>query len=68
MADPRAEDTVPWLAEWRYWLGGAAVLFVIWAVESLRKGDLMWPWPLVPLVVWAAVVAAARSSRPRYPR
>jgi hypothetical protein len=54
---------VDWALRWRYWLAGAAVLAGIWGVEVLRKGGLIWPWPLVPLVIWAVVLVAARLMR-----
>jgi hypothetical protein len=57
------DDERPWYFQWRFWIAGAVVLTVIWAVESLRKGDLMWPWPAVPLVIWAVVVRGARADK-----
>jgi hypothetical protein len=56
---------VDWILKWRYWAAGAAVLVLIWGVEVLRKGGLIWPWPLVPLAIWAVVVlVAGRTRRP----
>jgi hypothetical protein len=59
-ADQSAEQSAdaPWYAQWRYWTAGAIALVVIWIVEMLRKGGLMWPWPVVPLVIWALVIWA----------
>jgi hypothetical protein len=42
-----------WWLDRRFLLAGALVLWGIWAVECLRKGGLIWPWPLVPLAIWA---------------
>jgi len=58
LPDRVAEDTRAWYAEWRYWLGGAVVMFAIWGVECLRKSDLTKPWPLIPLGIWAAILIA----------
>jgi hypothetical protein len=57
-----------WALRWRYWLAGALVLFAIWGVEVLRKGDLIRPWPVVPLAIWAVVLAAARRRAGRMRR
>ena len=43
-----------WLLDRRFLLAGALVLWGMWAVESLRKLGFIWPWPLVPLAIWAA--------------
>ncbi|HEV7805932.1 MAG TPA: hypothetical protein VGO80_08940 [Solirubrobacteraceae bacterium] len=51
-------DLTAWLAEWRYWLGGAVIMTAIWGVNSLRSGQLEAFWPLVPLGIWAAVLLA----------
>ena len=59
---------VDWALRWRYWLAGALVLGVIWGVEVLRKGGLIWPWPLVPLAIWALVLVVARSRAGRMRR
>jgi hypothetical protein len=62
---PADAATREWFREWRFWLGGALVMSVIWGVECLRKGDLIWPWPVAPLAIWAAVlVTIALSDRP----
>jgi hypothetical protein len=59
-----------WFLDRRYWLGGAVALFAIWGVECLRKGALIWPWPLVPLAIWgvALLVATRGADAPRAPR
>ena len=54
-----------WALRWRYWLAGALVLCAIWGVEVLRKGDLIWPWPVVPLAIWAAVLVAEKNAKAR---
>jgi hypothetical protein len=53
---------VTWWLDRRFLLAGAVVLWTIWAVESLRKGGLSWPWPLVPLAVWIVVLWLVRRS------
>jgi hypothetical protein len=62
MTSPAAGNR-EWYREWRFWLGGAVILFVIWGVECLRKGGLIWPWPVVPLAIWAAVLVALATMR-----
>lgn len=52
-----------WALRWRYWLAGALVMAVVWGVEVLRKGDLIWPWPLVPLALWAVVLVVHGKVR-----
>jgi hypothetical protein len=52
-----------WFLDRRYLLAGVVVLWAIWAVECLRKGGFIWPWPLVPLVIWAVALYVA-SRRP----
>ena len=54
-----------WALDRRYLLAGVLVLWGMWAVECLRKGGVIWPWPLVPLAVWAAVYWLARRNRAR---
>jgi hypothetical protein len=54
MADERF-----WFAQWRVFLAAAVALTVVWGVESWRKGDVMWFWPAVPLVLWAVLAAGA---------
>jgi hypothetical protein len=54
---------VDWILKWQYWAAGAAVMALVWGVEVLRKGDLIWPWPLVPLVIWAVVLVVRTKSR-----
>jgi hypothetical protein len=56
----------PWYLDRRYWLGCAAVLFAIWGVECLRKGGFIWPWPLVPLALWAVVLLIAERTAPSH--
>ncbi|MFF0276909.1 DUF1707 domain-containing protein [Streptomyces sp. NPDC004330] len=51
-------DLSDWLAEWRYWLGGAVIMSGIWAAHSAQKGELTHYWPVTPLGVWAAVLIA----------
>ncbi|GAA2081699.1 hypothetical protein GCM10009801_40880 [Streptomyces albiaxialis] len=52
------EDLTAWLAEWRYWLGGAFLMTTIWGVKSLSDGELAYYWPWMPLAIWAAVLVA----------
>src|SRR5262249_57746946 len=54
--DKVAEDTRAWYVEWRYWLAGTVVLFAIWGFQSLRRGEVTWPWLVVPLGIWAAIL------------
>ena len=54
---------VDWILRWRYWAAGAAVMALIWGVEVLRKGDLIRPWPVVPLAIWAVVLVVAGRMR-----
>jgi len=49
-----------WLLDRRYLLAGVVVLWAIWAVECLRKGGFIWPWPLVPLAIWVGVYVFGR--------
>ncbi|MFJ2938430.1 DUF1707 domain-containing protein [Streptomyces sp. NPDC087219] len=51
-------DLRDWLAEWRYWLGGAVIMSGIWAARCAQKGELTYYWPVAPLGVWAAVLIA----------
>jgi hypothetical protein len=48
-----------WYADWRVFLAAAFTLTVVWGVESWRKGDVMWFWPVVPLVMWALLAVGA---------
>lgn len=57
-AERDRKDLKEWLAEWRYWLGGAVVLSAAWGVRCVRKGELTYYWPLAPLGIWAAVLIA----------
>ncbi|MEU8813855.1 DUF1707 domain-containing protein [Actinoplanes sp. NPDC048796] len=57
-AERRRRERGEWLAEWRYWLGGAVIMNAIWAAQSIRDGDLERYWPAVPVGVWAAVLVA----------
>jgi hypothetical protein len=50
---------------WRLFGAGVVALTVIWGVECVRKGDLMWPWPAVPLAIWAMVLLLHRRSGTR---
>jgi hypothetical protein len=54
-----------WSVDRRFLIAGVVVLWTIWAVESLRKGGLIWPWPLVPLAVWAAYYWFVRRQQAR---
>jgi hypothetical protein len=51
-----------WVLDRRYLVAGAVVLWTIWAVECLRKGGLIWPWPLVPLAIWSGYYWYARRN------
>jgi hypothetical protein len=53
-----------WYAQWRFWVAGAVAFTVIWIVEVLRKGGLIWPWPAVPLVIWALVIRVHPRPEP----
>jgi hypothetical protein len=55
--------SVDWILKWQYWAAGAAVMVLVWGVEVLRKGDLIWPWPLVPMAVWAVVLVVHTKTR-----
>jgi hypothetical protein len=57
-AERRRRDLGEWLAEWRYWLGGALIMNAVWGVQSIRAGELERYWPLAPLGIWAAVLVA----------
>ncbi|MGW8604514.1 DUF1707 SHOCT-like domain-containing protein [Streptomyces sp. NPDC055893] len=57
-AEQDREDLRDWLAEWRYWLGGAVIMSGIWAARCAQKGELTHYWPVTPLGVWAAVLIA----------
>ena len=46
-----------WLAEWRYWCGGAVIMATVWGVQAARSGPRFF-WPVVPLGIWAAVLLA----------
>ncbi|MFH8567273.1 DUF1707 domain-containing protein [Streptomyces sp. NPDC017993] len=52
------KDLREWLAEWRYWLGGAVIMSGIWGAGCAQKGELTSYWPVTPLGVWAAVLIA----------
>ncbi|MFG3255540.1 DUF1707 domain-containing protein [Streptomyces sp. NPDC048172] len=52
------EDLTEWLAEWRYWLGGAFLMSAVWGVKSVSDGELAYYWPWMPLAIWAAVLVA----------
>ncbi|MGA5894731.1 DUF1707 SHOCT-like domain-containing protein [Streptomyces venetus] len=52
------KDLREWLAEWRYWLGGAVIMSGVWGVGCAREGELTYYWPVAPLGVWAAVLVA----------
>ncbi|WDV52856.1 DUF1707 domain-containing protein [Streptomyces coeruleorubidus] len=57
-ADQDRKDLRDWLAEWRYWLGGALIMSAIWGVRCAQQGELTYYWPIAPLGVWAAVLTA----------
>jgi hypothetical protein len=57
-ADQHRKDVHDWLAEWRYWLGGAVILSTAWAARCAQRGELTPYWPVTPLGVWAAVLIA----------
>ncbi|MFF2308492.1 DUF1707 domain-containing protein [Streptomyces sp. NPDC058128] len=57
-AEQNRKDLTDWLAEWRYWLGGALIMSGIWATRCAQKGELTYYWPVTPLGVWAAVLIA----------
>lgn len=52
------KDLREWLAEWRYWLGGAVIMSGIWGARCAQKGELAYYWPVMPLGIWAAVLIA----------
>ncbi|MEU7116670.1 hypothetical protein [Streptomyces sp. NPDC046182] len=52
------KDLREWLAEWRYWLGGAVIMSGIWGARCAQTGELTYYWPVTPLGVWAAVLIA----------
>ncbi|MER5574842.1 DUF1707 SHOCT-like domain-containing protein [Streptomyces massasporeus] len=52
------KDLKEWLAEWRYWLGGAVIMSGVWGARCMQKGELTHYWPVTPLGVWAAVLIA----------
>lgn len=52
------KDLSEWLAEWRYWLGGAVIMSGVWGARCAQKGELTYYWPVTPLGVWAAVLIA----------
>jgi hypothetical protein len=58
-AERKRRDAAEWLAEWRYWLGGAVIMNAIWGVQGIRDGELERYWPIVPLGIWAAILIAA---------
>jgi len=58
-AERRRHDRGEWLAEWRYWLGGAVIMNAIWGFQGIRDGELERYWPIVPLGIWAAILIAA---------
>lgn len=58
-AERRQRDRGEWLAEWRYWLGGAVIMNAVWGVQSIRDGEVDRYWPIVPLGIWAAILIAA---------
>ncbi|GAA4606186.1 hypothetical protein BJY16_005698 [Actinoplanes octamycinicus] len=57
-AERRRRERAEWLAEWRYWLGGAVIMNAVWAVHSVRDGEPQRYWPVVPLGIWAAILVA----------
>ncbi|MFF8276241.1 DUF1707 domain-containing protein [Streptomyces lateritius] len=57
-SDQDRKDLREWLAEWRYWLGGAVIMSGIWGARCAQKGELTYYWPVTPLAVWAAVLIA----------
>ena len=46
-------------------LVGAVAFVVIWGVESLRKGEAMFFWPVIPIVAWALAAIFVRWRRLR---
>ncbi|MBT2420864.1 DUF1707 domain-containing protein [Streptomyces sp. ISL-22] len=57
-AEQDRKDLREWLAEWRYWLGGAVIMSGIWGARCAQQGELTYYWPLAPLGVWAAILVA----------
>ncbi|MCL6736115.1 DUF1707 SHOCT-like domain-containing protein [Streptomyces neyagawaensis] len=57
-AERDRKDLKDWLAEWRYWLGGALIMSAIWGARCAQEGQLTYYWPVAPLGVWAAVLVA----------
>ncbi|SEG84775.1 protein of unknown function [Thermomonospora echinospora] len=52
----RQDDRRAWLKEVQYWLGGALVMNLIWAAQSLKDHQWASYWPAVPLGIWAAIL------------
>ena len=55
----RKAEWAEWTNEWRSWLGGAIVMFGIWGVVSLATGSFQWPWPVIPVGIWAVILLAS---------
>jgi hypothetical protein len=57
-AERKRRDAAEWLAEWRYWLGGAVIMNAIWAGQWIADGDRPDYWPAAPLLIWAGILVA----------
>ena len=53
----RESDWREWVLEWRWWLGGAAIMSAIWGIQAIRSGPDFF-WPIAPLGIWAAILVA----------
>ena len=53
-----ASEWRKWFDEWRHWLGGSVIMIGIWGTTSFASGELQPFWPLIPIGIWAAVIAA----------
>ncbi|MUL42952.1 DUF1707 domain-containing protein [Streptomonospora sp. PA3] len=47
---------------WRTWAGAAVVMIGIWLFTSIASADFQPFWPLLPLGIWAAVLASSSGG------
>ncbi|GAA4909394.1 DUF1707 SHOCT-like domain-containing protein [Streptomonospora salina] len=61
------ENAPPSLRErtgtWHAWMGGAAVMTAVWLVSSIASGAVQGFWPVIPLGIWAMVIATSGGCR-----
>ncbi|WP_460958522.1 DUF1707 SHOCT-like domain-containing protein [Parasphingorhabdus pacifica] len=57
-AEVRKSEARAVAKKWREWSSAAFVLVAIWLLTSIAAGGPLFFWPILPLGIWAMVLAA----------